>query len=599
MSAKGPLKTTEDYEAGEDNTFGERMGLIAWISRDYLAKHWIWFIAAFIFMSIEGAMFGALSYMMKPMFDRVFVGGEADMIGLVGLIFFGIFFIRAVAGIAQKTILGRVSQISINELREDLLRHVMRLDGSFHQSYGPGYLMQRLNGDVATINSVWKALITGAGRDVVALFSLFGVAFFIDWRWTLVALVGAPLLIMPAFAIQRFLRGTSRRARDMQAGLSTRLNEIFTGIVPIKLNTLETYQAGRFASLADRLLAVRIRAAAASAAVPGLIDIMSGMGFAAVLYFGGSEIMSGEKTVGDFVAFFTAIGLAFEPLRRLGSLSGTLQPAIAGLERLRELFDLEPDVRDPAHPKPAPSGVPEIRLDNVHASYGDQAVLRGAHFTAEAGQVTALVGPSGAGKSTIFNLLTRMIDPSSGAVMLDGVPTTEMRLEELRALFSVVSQDALLFDESLRDNILLGRDDIPEEKLQAALDAAHVTAFLPDLDGGLDASVGPRGSKLSGGQRQRVAIARAILRDTPVLLLDEATSALDAKVEAHVQEALETLSKGRTTLVIAHRLSTIRNADKIVVMQDGAVVQEGVHESLIEQGGLYADLHRLQFDGSE
>ncbi|MCE0507215.1 ABC transporter ATP-binding protein/permease [Roseivivax sp. GX 12232] len=598
MQTKGPLRSTEDDITPEDNTFGERLALVRWIGRDYLAKHWAWFIAAFFFMSIEGAMFGALSYMMKPMFDRVFVGGEANMIGLVGLIFFGIFTIRAIAGIAQKTILGRVSQISVNELREDLLRHVMRLDGSFHQTYGPGYLMQRLSGDVNTINSVWKAVLTGAGRDAVALISLFGVAFAIDWQWTLVALVGAPVLILPAFAIQRFLRGTSRRARDMQAGLSTRLNEIFTGIVPIKLNTLEDYQAGRFRALADRLLWVKIRSSAASAAVPGLIDIMSGMGFAAVLYFGGSEIMSGDKTVGDFVAFFTAIGLAFEPLRRLGALSGTLQPALAGLERLRELFDLEPEVRDPARPKPAPASMPEVRLEAVTAGYGDTAVLRGASFTAEAGKVTALVGPSGAGKSTVFNLLTRLIDPKNGAVTLDGVPTHEMKLGDLRALYSVVSQDALLFDESLRDNILLGREDISEERLQAALDAAHVTSFLPDIEGGLDAPVGPRGSKLSGGQRQRVAIARAILRDTPVLLLDEATSALDARVEAEVQEALDRLARGRTSLVIAHRLSTIRDADRIVVLQEGRVAQEGTHESLLAEGGLYADLHRLQVDSS-
>ncbi|MHA6326023.1 ABC transporter ATP-binding protein [Roseivivax sp. CAU 1753] len=593
MSRKTRLKVSDSYET-EDNTFRERVALFAWVWRDYLIRHWPWFIAAFLLMSIEGAMFGALSYMMKPMFDKVFVAGGEQYIGIVGILFFVIFAVRALAGIGQKTIMSRVSAISMMELREALLRHIMTLDGGFHQTYGPGYLMQRLNGDVNTINTVWKAFITGAGRDAVALVSLFGVAFAIDWRWTLVALVGAPLLVLPAFLIQKFLRGNSRRVRDMDAGLSTRLNEIFTGIVPVKLNTLENYQAGRFRSLAERVVNIKIRNSAAQAAIPGLIDIMSGLGFASVLYFGGSEILSGDKTVGDFVAFFTAIGLAFEPLRRLGGLSGTLQPALAGLERLRELFDLAPEVRDPVDPRPAPTAPPRIVFDNVTASYGDGAILQGTDFVAEAGQVTALVGPSGAGKSTVFNLLTRLIDPEQGTVSLDGIRTDAMRLGDLRAVFSVVSQDALLFDESLRDNILLGQDGVSEARLQAALDAARVTDFLPKLQGGLDAAVGPRGSRLSGGQRQRVAIARAILRDTPVLLLDEATSALDAQIEADVQAALDTLARERTTLIIAHRLSTIRNADKIVVMNHGRAVQQGTHDALVAEGGLYADLHNLQ-----
>ena len=593
MSKQTRLKVSDPYET-EDNTFRERVALFAWVWRDYLIKHWPWFIAAFILMSIEGAMFGALSYMMKPMFDKVFVAGGEQYIGLVGFLFFAIFTIRALAGVGQKTIMSRVSALSTMELREALLRHIMTLDGGFHQTYGPGYLMQRLNGDVGTINTVWKAFITGAGRDVVALLSLFGVAFAIDWRWTLIALIGAPILILPAFVIQKFLRGTSRRERDMNAGLSTRLNEIFTGIVPVKLNTLENYQAGRFRSLAERVITIKIRNSAAQAAIPGLIDIMSGLGFAAVLYFGGSEILEGDKTVGDFVAFFTAIGLAFEPLRRLGGLSGTLQPALAGLERLREIFDLPPEVRDPPHPKPAPTTSPRIAFDGVTAGYGDGPILRDADFVAEAGKITALVGPSGAGKSTVFNLLTRLIDPETGAVTLDGIRTEEMRVGDLRALFSVVSQDALLFDESLRDNILLGQEGVSEAQLQAALDAARVTDFLPKLQGGLDAAVGPRGSKLSGGQRQRVAIARAILRDTPVLLLDEATSALDAQIEAEVQGALDQLARQRTTLIIAHRLSTIRNADKIIVMDQGRAVQQGTHEALLREGGLYADLHNLQ-----
>lgn len=572
--------------------------LLWWIWRTYLHRYKGLMLLAMIFMAIEGSMFGLLSYMMKPMFDDVFVGGDQSALATVGLIVMAIFMTRAVASVAQKVLLVRVSQMSVADIRQDLLEHVMRLDPAFHQKYGPGYLIQRVEGDVGAISKVWSTLITGAGRDVIALFSLFGVALAIDWRWTLVALVGAPLLIGPSVLLQRYVRRNARRSRDVAAGLSTRMNEIFLGILPVKLNRLERWQAKKYRALTRERIRVETRSAAGQASLPGLIDVMSGIGFVGVLYYGGGEILSGEKSVGDFMAFFTAIGLAFEPLRRLGAISGVWQVAAASIERIQQLLQTRPALADPAQPVAAPEGVPDINLRDVHLSYGEAAILNGLTLTAEAGKTTALVGASGAGKSTVFNMLTRLVDPSSGAVEIGGVPVAAMRLSDLRAMISVVAQEALLFDESLRENIVLDRE-VSDGDLHRALEAAHVADFLPRLDRGLDTPVGPRGSGLSGGQRQRVAIARAILRDAPILLLDEATSALDAQSEQVVQGALERLSKGRTTLVIAHRLSTVRNADKIVVMDAGKVVDEGTHDSLIARPGPYADLYRLQFEGAE
>ncbi|WP_430522989.1 ABC transporter ATP-binding protein [Ponticoccus litoralis] len=572
--------------------------LLWWIWRTYLHRYKGLMLLAMVFMAIEGSMFGLLSYMMKPMFDDVFVGGNQSALATVGLIVMAIFMTRAVASVAQKVLLVRVSQMSVADIRQDLLEHVMRLDPAFHQKYGPGYLIQRVEGDVGAISKVWSTLITGAGRDVIALFSLFGVALAIDWRWTLVALVGAPLLIGPSVLLQRYVRRNARRSRDVAAGLSTRMNEIFLGILPVKLNRLERWQAKKYRALTRERIRVETRSAAGQASLPGLIDVMSGIGFVGVLYYGGGEILSGEKSVGDFMAFFTAIGLAFEPLRRLGAISGVWQVAAASIERIQQLLQTRPALADPAQPVAAPDGVPGISLRDVHLSYGTAAILNGLTLTAEAGKTTALVGASGAGKSTVFNMLTRLVDPSSGAVEIGGVPVAAMRLSDLRAMISVVAQEALLFDESLRENIVLDRE-VSDGDLHRALEAAHVTDFLPRLDRGLDTPVGPRGSGLSGGQRQRVAIARAILRDAPILLLDEATSALDAQSEQVVQAALERLSKGRTTLVIAHRLSTVRNADKIVVMDAGKVVDEGTHDSLIARPGPYADLYRLQFEGAE
>jgi len=570
--------------------------LITRLWHDYLKSHIWWMLAAFILMVLEGSSLGILSYMLQPMFDQVFVGGNPDAIWWVGGIIFALFCMRAVTQVGLKTILTRIAQKSSTQMQINLLQHMMRLDSVFFQKNPPGGLMERLQGDTVAVQGVWSVIISGVGRDIVALFVLLGVAVSIDWVWALVAIIGAPLLILPIYILQRYIRRKTGVMRESASERSTRLDEVFHGINPIKLNLLEEYQLGRFSRIIDKIVGIEIKTAAGRAMIPGMIDILTGVGFFGVLIVGGQDIISGEKTVGQFMSFFTAMTLAFQPMRRLGAIVGIWQVAAASLERLYRLFDEEPTIISPQNPvKTGPDTDTTLMLENVSFTYDVDPVLNGANLTAQAGKTTALVGASGAGKSTIFNVFTRLVEPQTGCTTVGGVPINELSLPELRGLFSVVTQDALLFDETIRENILLGQTDISEEKLQAALDAAHVTDFLDNLPLGLDTPAGPRGSNLSGGQRQRVAIARAILRDTPILLLDEATSALDAHSEKVVQEALEKLSKGRTTLVIAHRLSTIQAADKIVVMEKGRVVDQGTHEELLERGGIYAELHRLQF----
>ncbi len=563
--------------------------------RDYLRRHRTWMLVAFGLMAVEGSTLGILSYTLKPMFDLIFVGGNTGAIYLVGGVILALFCVRAVTGVANSVLMTRISQSTVRRMQSDLLGHLMTFDGGFYARYAPGTLMSYVANDTAAVQGVWRVLIGGVGRDLISLVSLFVVALTIDWLWTLVALAGAPLLILPMVVLQRYIRRKSRQMRERTAAMSTRLNEVFHGIAPIKLNLLEGYQLARFQNVVHEIVTGQTKMAASRAMLPGLIDVVTGLGFFGVLIVGGREIIAGEKTVGEFMSFFTAMALAFQPLRRLGGVAGTMQTAAASLERVYWLLDTVPQIVSPPRPAALPRGDSTVRFDAVSFAYADLPVLHDVSFVARSGQTTALVGPSGAGKSTVFNLLTRLADPVAGTVTVGGVATVDLALRDLRGLISVVTQDALLFDETVRENILLGRTDVSEARLAEVLDAAHVADFVDQLPQGLDSPAGPRGSNLSGGQRQRVAIARALLRDTPILLLDEATSALDASSEALVQAALDRLSRGRTTLVIAHRLATVRAADKIVVLQAGKIVDEGTHEALIARGGLYAELHDLQF----
>lgn len=560
---------------------------------DYLRLHRGSMIGAFVLMTLEGSTLALISWMLKPLFDQVFIGKQPGAIWWVGGCIFAIFLLRAVTLIASRSLLSRISLGVSTAMQTDLLAHIMTLDGKFFRENPPGAMIERIQGDTIAVQGVWATLITGATRDAISLIMLFGVAVAIDPMWTAAALIGAPILILPASLVQRYIRRKMRQNRANASARATRLDEVLHGINSIRLNRAEDDQTRRFARIVAKIRQAEVKVAAISSVIPALTDIVTGIGFIAVLALGGREVMEGERSVGDFMSFFTALALAFQPMRRLGGLAGTWQTAAASLERIYQVFDTKPTILSgPLKDAPADTS---IRLEDVWLSYDDQMVLNGLGFSAEAGQTTALVGPSGAGKSTIFNLLTRMVDPDRGQVLLGGVPVAEYDLGTLRDQFSTVAQESALFDETLRDNILMGRPSADEAALSRAMEVANVTNFIDGTTRSLDSAAGPRGSSLSGGQRQRIAIARAVLRNAPVLLLDEATSALDTASERLVQEALDNLSQGRTTLVIAHRLSTIRNADKIVVIDGGRVVEQGNHDQLMEKGGTYASLVAMQF----
>jgi subfamily B ATP-binding cassette protein MsbA len=578
---------------------------------DRIIARWIWdsFVRhrmpliglAVALMVVEALMLGAFSYLVQPMFDDVLVQGDKARVYVVAFAMAAVFIGRGLARLAHKAVMTYQAEGATAELQAMLLAHLTRLDIGFFKRNAPGILIERVRGDSEALRRVFQGLITGFGRDGAAVIVLFGVAMWTDWQWTLVAILGIPVLVLPLLWLQRLIRRRSAESRIAAADGSNRLDEAFHGIATIQLTGTEAHEIARFRKIMQHLVQKAAHAVIGQSAVPTVMDFGAAIGFALVLIYGGFQIIEGTRTVGQFMSFFTALGLLFDPMRRFSALSAEWQNILASLERTHALLQVAPKVVTPPLPHlPVPARTDaSVELRNVTFAYDDEPVLRDLSFVAPAGKTTAIVGPSGAGKTTVFALLTRLADVTGGAVLIGGQDVRKMDLAALRRQFAVVSQDTALFDETIRDNVLMGVENVSEDALQDALRAAHVDDFLPMLSNGLDTLAGPRGSALSGGQRQRVAIARALLRDAPILLLDEATSALDAKSEALVQDALNRLAAGRTTLVIAHRLSTIRNADNIIVMERGHVVEQGTHDALIAQGGVYARLYAIQFGAKD
>ena len=570
----------------------DTLPLLRRLWRDEVRRFLPVLLAALILMTLEGATLGAMSYLVQPLFDEVFVAGNATAVQGIALAIAGIFTLRAVAGFGQRVLVMGVGLKVTTALQTRALDHLLDLDAGYFQANAPGDLIERVRGDTLALQQTASAALMTVGRDAISLVSLLAVMLWVDWRWALIAFVGVPILILPLALLQRWIRDTTRQARGSASLLSTRLDEIFHGMVSIKVNRLEDHERARFGREVAGFLTAQIRSETGKAALPAVIDVIAAAGFLGVLLYGGAEILAGEKTVGAFMSFFTAMALLFDPLRRLSMVSGQVQAAAASLERIYAMLDVRATVLPPAAPVPIAAG--RLVFHDVDFAYGQEPVLQRLSFTAEAGQTTALVGPSGAGKSTVFALLTRLIDAKSGAITIGGTDVAAADPADLRGLIAYVGQDAALFDETIAENIRLGRLDATMDEICAAAAAASVTAFTDAMAAGLGTRVGPRGASLSGGQRQRVAIARAVLRDAPILLLDEPTSALDTASERVVQAALTDLAKGRTTLMIAHRLSTIRDADKIVVIDRGGAVESGSHDALMAKGGLYANLVAAQ-----
>jgi ABC-type multidrug transport system fused ATPase/permease subunit len=583
-----------EYEISKTGNYSQGK-LFKWIWFDYLRQYKALIILVILLMTIEGSTFGLLSYFIEPMFDQVFAKGDYGAIKWVGLSVAGIFILRAFSAFFNKLITTFIGQKVIAALQKNLVSHLLTFSPNFFQENAPGSLIERVRGDTAAIERVWATVLAGSFRDIVAVFSLLIVAISIDPIWAAIALLGAPLLVIPVFFLRGLIQRTARESRSAAAEIATRLDEIFHGISSIKLISGEQREYSKFSNRLNKFVRNSIYSEAGIAAVPSLMDIIAGIGFVGVLTYGGYQIIDGTKTVGEFMSFFTAIALLFEPVRRLGTIGGASQAVFTNLERIRNIFDLKAQIVSPLKSAIKKTDFSnEITFENLHLSINEKNILNGVSFTANAGETTAIVGPSGAGKTTLFNLIGRLVDPDSGSVKIGTVPVNHLSLQDLRTNLSFVSQDAWLFDESIEENIKIGNLNASDHEYKIAVSAASATKFISEMPEKERTPVGPRGSNLSGGQRQRVAIARAILRDTPILLLDEPTSALDNESQKQIQTALDSLSKGRTTLVIAHKISTIKNSNKIVVLDAGNLVNQGTHEELLSKCKVYQLLYQME-----
>ncbi len=543
-------------------------------------------------LNLREAMKGAYSWAKQ----RLGITPE-NVVYFVPLLFVGIFLLRSLADFASGYVFQRVGLGMTNDMRDDLYHHILAQSSRFHAAHPSGELVARVINDVALLQSAVSNRLLDLFQQSITLLSLIVLLISTNPRLALICLVVAPALVYPIVRFGRSLRKTSHRSQERLADLTAVLSEGVRNYRVVKAFGMESFEHGRFQQATRKHLKVNLRAQMLSQLSGPVVESLAVLGAAALLVWAGESIRQGSLTPALLISFLSNLFLMYDPIRKLNKVNLVLQQAIAASQRIGQLLVLEPEVLERPGSQPITTVREAICYEAVHFSYGhdESPVLTGVDLEIRQGQVVALVGHSGAGKSTLVNLLPRFFDPNEGQVTIDGVDVRELRLKDLRALIGIVSQETVLFNETIRNNIAYGRSDLPMERVREAAAAAYADEFVMRLPHGYETVVGEAGLRLSGGQRQRLAIARALLKNAPILILDEATSQLDSESEALVQKALHNLMQGRTTLVIAHRLSTVMRADRIVVMEQGEIVESGTHLELLALAGTYKRLYDLQF----
>jgi subfamily B ATP-binding cassette protein MsbA len=553
----------------------------------------MWAIAA---MLVYAAASAVLPLQIKVIIDSVLP--RQEMVGQAALAVVCAYVFKGLGGYFSNYLMADVGQRVVRDLRNRLHSHMLDQSAGFFARRSTGQLLSRITNDVGQVQHVVAETIGDLLQQSLALVFYAGLLFWYDARLALVCITAAPIIVYPLAKLGRRLRRTTRRSQEVLEHLSHVAAESFAGHRIVKAFGAERREAARFAAASSQLYRTSMTVTSIVSILPPLMELLGGFAIAGALYYGSREIAAGRLTTGEFAAFIAALLLMYEPVKKLSRVNASLQQAIAAAERVFEVLDRHTEVVEKAGAAPLAPFRRTLEFDDVVFAYDDghaRPILRGVSLTAHAGQMIAIVGRSGAGKTTLVNLIPRFYDVTGGAIRVDGVDVRDVTLASLRAQIGIVTQETVLFDDTIAHNIAYGRPDAPRELIEAAARAAHAHDFIQALPEGYQSTIGERGQRLSGGQRQRLAIARALLKDSPLLILDEATSSLDTESEQLVQDALVNLMKNRTSFVIAHRLSTIRRADAILVMDRGRIVEIGRHDDLLARSGsLYARLYELQ-----